>query len=130
MFLTGLFALLFYVATGILLAELFHKIREYWRAPAPLKSPTTPAPETRTGVAFRVGRALVFFESLLCGSRAFPARFVLFVHLLLILAFLFFSKLLHTAGVSLSPTRNQVDALRERRHLALWTAELESTGHG
>jgi nitrate reductase gamma subunit len=63
-FLTGFFALLFYVATLILLAGLFYKIREYWRTPAPLKIPTTPAPTTRTGVVFRMGRELVFFESL------------------------------------------------------------------
>jgi nitrate reductase gamma subunit len=64
MFLTGFFALLFYVATLILLAGLFYKIRQYWRTPAPLKIPTTPAPTTRTGVVFRMGRELVFFESL------------------------------------------------------------------
>jgi nitrate reductase gamma subunit len=63
-FLTGFFALLFYVATLILLVGLFYKIREYWRTPAPLKIPTTPAPTTRTGVVLRMGRELVFFESL------------------------------------------------------------------
>jgi nitrate reductase gamma subunit len=63
-FLTGFFALLFYVATLILLAGLLYKIRVYWRTPAPLKIPTTPAPTTRTGVVFRMGRELVFFESL------------------------------------------------------------------
>jgi nitrate reductase gamma subunit len=35
------------------------------------------------------------------------------------------SKLLHAPGVFFSPTRNQVDNPRERRHLADWAAQLE-----
>ena len=35
------------------------------------------------------------------------------------------SKLLHAPGVFFSPTRNQVDNPREKRHLAPWAAELE-----
>ena len=35
------------------------------------------------------------------------------------------SKLLHAPGVFFSPTRNQVDNARERRHLAGWAAALE-----
>ena len=63
-FVTGLFALLFYAATAILLAGLAHKIVQYWRTPSPLKIPVTPAPVTRTGVVFRMARELVFFERL------------------------------------------------------------------
>jgi len=244
-FMTGLFALLFYAATAILLAGLVYKIREYWRIPAPLKIPTTPAPVTRTGVVLRMGRELVFFESLfrankwnwifgwmfhlglflvlashlryftepvwwwvalvqpfgkygafamvgglaglwarrllvdrvryisapsdhlmlallvgIAGSgliisyvtytdivavKAFflglmrfdwgylqtlPADVALFAHLLLAIALMVvfpFSKLLHAPGVFFSPTRNQVDNPRERRHLAPWAAELESS---
>ncbi|MBT6094441.1 MAG: nitrate reductase [Rhodospirillaceae bacterium] len=37
-----------------------------------------------------------------------------------------FSKLLHAPGVFFSPTRNQVDNPRERRHLAAWAAKLDS----
>lgn len=244
-FLTGLFALLFYVASAILVVGLFYKIREYWRTPAPLKIPTTPAPTTQTGVVLRMGRELVFFESLfrsnkwiwifgwmfhmglfvvlashlryftepvwwwvallqpfgkyaafamlgglaglwarrllvdrvryitdpsdhlmlallvgigatgatmrylthtdIVAVKAFflglmrfdwahlqilPADFVLFVHLLLIVGLMIvfpFSKLLHAPGVFFSPSRNQIDNPRERRHLAPWAAELEST---
>ncbi len=36
-----------------------------------------------------------------------------------------FSKLLHAPGVFFSPTRNQVDDPRERRHLAPWAAHLD-----
>jgi hypothetical protein len=35
------------------------------------------------------------------------------------------SKLLHAPGVFFSPSRNQVDNPREKRHLAPWAAELE-----
>ncbi len=63
-FVTGLFAFLFYAATAILLAGLTRKIVEYWRTPSPLKIPIMPAPTTRIGVVFRMGRELLFFESL------------------------------------------------------------------
>ncbi len=64
MFLTGLFAALFYFATAVLVFGLFGKIWQYARTPAPLKIPTTPAPVTRTGVVFRLAREVVLFESL------------------------------------------------------------------
>ena len=35
------------------------------------------------------------------------------------------SKLLHAPGVFFSPTRNQSDNPRERRHLAAWAARFE-----
>jgi len=35
------------------------------------------------------------------------------------------SKLLHAPGLFFSPTRNQADDARERRHLSPWAAELE-----
>jgi nitrate reductase gamma subunit len=47
------YALLFYVATAMLVVGVGLKIRSYWRTPAPLKIPTTPAPTTSTGVALR-----------------------------------------------------------------------------
>ncbi len=245
-FVTGVFAFLFYAATAILLAGLAHKIVQYWRTPSPLKIPVTPAPMTRTAVAFRMGRELVFFETLfrsdkwtwsfgwmfhlglllvlirhlryftepvwgwvallqplgkygafamvgglvglwarrllvdrlryisrpsdhlmlallvgIAGSgllityvtytdivavKAFflglvrvdwghlqilPEDAVLFAHLLLVVALIAvfpFSKLLHAPGVFFSPTRTQVDNPRERRHLAPWAAELDSSG--
>ena len=45
------------------------KIRGYLRTPAPLKIPTTPAPTTGGGVALRLGREVVFFESLFKSSK-------------------------------------------------------------
>ncbi|MCP4044321.1 MAG: nitrate reductase [Gammaproteobacteria bacterium] len=64
MFLTGLYALLFYFATAVLVLGLLRKIWQYARTPAPLKIATTPAPLSRTGVAFRLAREVVLFESL------------------------------------------------------------------
>jgi nitrate reductase gamma subunit len=244
MFLTVVYAVIFYAAFVILVAGLVSKIRQYAVTPAPLKIPTTPAPTTKTGVVFRMGRELVFFESLFRSSKwtwifgwmfhlglflvlarhlryftqpvwlwvdliqpfgkygafmmlaglaglwarrvlvdrvryisapsdhlmlalligigatgalmtyvahtdiialkAFflslmyfdwgnmqplPGDPVLIIHLTLVASLMIifpFSKLLHAPGVFFSPTRNQVDNPRERRHLAPWAAELES----
>ena len=57
-----------------------------------------------------------------------PADGPLFVHLLLIAGLMIifpFSKLMHAPGLFFSPSRNQVDDPRERRHLAAWAARLE-----
>ena len=61
---TILAAAVFYVATAVFVVGLALKIRDYARTPAPLKIPTTPAPITRGGVALRMAREVVLFESL------------------------------------------------------------------
>jgi nitrate reductase gamma subunit len=63
-----LFALLFYAATVVLVVGLAVRIVDYARTPAPLKIPTTPAPATRGGVALRMLREVVLFESLFKAS--------------------------------------------------------------
>ncbi len=63
------YAALFYVATAILVVGVAAKIRLYARTPAPLKIPGTPAPTTNTGVALRMTREVVFFESLFKSSK-------------------------------------------------------------
>ncbi|MDH3353627.1 MAG: respiratory nitrate reductase subunit gamma [Chromatiales bacterium] len=235
-----LYALLFYVATALFIGGLFVKIRQYARTPAPLKIPTTPAPTTQSGVAYRLFREVALFESLfksnkwiwvlgylfhaglalvllrhfryftdpvwwwvelvqpfgiyagfamvlgllgllgrrivieriryisgpsdylmlllliLIGSSGLMMKFVshtdivtvkqfmlglmvfdirelptdgpLLIHLALVAVLLIvfpISKLLHAPGVFFSPTRNQVDNPRERRHVAPWAAELD-----
>ncbi|HQZ46570.1 MAG TPA: respiratory nitrate reductase subunit gamma [Usitatibacteraceae bacterium] len=55
---------LYYAAAAILVAGLAWRIRQYAGTPAPLKIPTTPAPTTGSGVALRLVREVVFFESL------------------------------------------------------------------
>ncbi len=69
MFLTVLYALLFYVAAVILVAGLVFKIYLYAKTPAPLKIATTPAPKTKLGVGLRLFREVAFFESLFRGSK-------------------------------------------------------------
>lgn len=60
---------------------------------------------------------------------ALPANFLLYVHLLSVLALLALfpiSKLMHAPGVFFSPTRNQTDNPREHRHIAAWAKKLEN----
>jgi nitrate reductase gamma subunit len=66
---TVIFALLFYAATALLVAGLVAKIRQYWGTPAPLKIPTTPAPVTGSGVAWRMLREVALFESLFKANK-------------------------------------------------------------
>ncbi len=68
-FITCLYAGLFYLATLILIVGVVRKIAIYHRIPAPLKIPTTPAPTNRRGVAARLIREVVFFESLFKSSK-------------------------------------------------------------
>ena len=59
-----MFAILFYAAAALLCGGLAFRVWDYARTPAPLKIPTTPAPLTRGGVALRIAREVVLFESL------------------------------------------------------------------
>lgn len=68
-FLTIMYALLFYVATAVLVLGVARKIRLYAKTPAPLKIPTTPAPTTAAGVRWRMTREVVLFESLFRSSK-------------------------------------------------------------
>ena len=67
--LTIIGALVLYGAAGVFVAGLARKILQYARTPAPLKIPTTPAPVTRAGVAGRLVREVVLFESLFKASK-------------------------------------------------------------
>ena len=66
---TIVYTVLMYTATLILVGGLAYRINKYARTPAPLKIPTTPAPTTRSGVAMRMGREVVFFQSLFKSSK-------------------------------------------------------------
>lgn len=66
---TIVYTILMYAATLILVGGLAYRITKYARTPAPLKIPTTPAPTTTTGAALRVGREVVFFQSLFKSSK-------------------------------------------------------------
>ncbi|MDH5659459.1 MAG: respiratory nitrate reductase subunit gamma [Gammaproteobacteria bacterium] len=77
---------------------------------------------------------IVLLKKFMLGLLSFdiqplPTDLNLLIHLaLVILLMVIFpiSKLLHAPGVFFSPTRNQVDNSREKRHLAPWAAELEA----
>ena len=240
---TAAYAVLLYAAAAVLVAGVGWRVWLYARTPAPLKIPTTPAPVTRGGVALRLLREVVLFESLFRSNlwtwafgwlfhaglalvllrhlryfvepvpawlafvqpfgmwagvamaaglaglwarrflvprvryistpsdhlmlallvviavsglamtfvsrtdivqvKAFvlgllwfdwqplPAGALIALHLGLVGALMLvfpFSKLLHAPGVFFSPTRNQADDPRERRHLAPWAARLDGKG--
>lgn len=58
-----------------------------------------------------------------------PASFALYAHLLMVAVLLLVfpvSKLLHAPGVFFSPSRNQSDNPREKRHIAAWAKEMET----
>jgi nitrate reductase gamma subunit len=59
-----LFAILFYLATLMLVVGTLYRIGVYTRTPAPLKIPTTPAPISTGGVVLRMMREVFIFESL------------------------------------------------------------------
>lgn len=71
-----------------------------------------------------------FFQGLMHFSiQPLPADAVLILHLLSVVVLLVIfpiSKLLHAPGVFFSPTRNQTDNPREKRHISAWAAKLES----
>jgi nitrate reductase gamma subunit len=67
---------------------------------------------------------LIYFD-----WQPMPADPVLLVHVSMVAALMIifpYSKLLHAPGLFFSPTRNQIDNPRERRHLANWARGLET----
>jgi nitrate reductase gamma subunit len=80
---------------------------------------------TRTDVV----QVKVFFLGLLrLDAQSLPSDLALYGHLGLVLCLMLifpFSKLLHAPGLFFSPSRNQVDNPRERRHIAPWAAQLD-----
>jgi nitrate reductase gamma subunit len=73
-----------------------------------------------------------FFHGLMVFHwQPLPSDPLALVHLFLVaLLMIIFpiSKLLHAPGVFFSPTRNQVDNPREKRHVSAWALELERQG--
>ena len=88
-----------------------------------------------SGVAMRFGvhTDIVALKAFALGLVRFdwqpiPSDAVLLLHLVLVAALMAvfpFSKLLHAPGLFFSPTRNQADDPRERRHVTTWAAEVE-----
>lgn len=63
------YAVLLYAAVLVCVAGLTLRIRQWLRAPAPLKIPTTPAPTSAGGAAARVTREVLLFESLYASNK-------------------------------------------------------------
>ena len=61
-------------------------------------------------------------------NNPLPADGPLLIHLFLVVMLMIvfpFSKLLHAPGIFFSPTRNQIDNPREKRHISPWAAKLD-----
>ncbi|MEQ1710733.1 MAG: respiratory nitrate reductase subunit gamma [Hyphomicrobium sp.] len=86
------------------------------------------------GMKFVAHTDIVALKAFFLGLMRFelnplPQDPLLLIHIGLVAALMIifpFSKLLHGVGLFFSPTRNQVDNPRERRHLAPWAAKLEA----
>ena len=66
---TVLYAILFYIAALVFIGGVARKIYIYTKTPQPLKIPTTPAPLTKTGVAWRIIKEITVFQSLFKSNK-------------------------------------------------------------
>lgn len=69
MTLTVVYAILFYLAAALFTIGVVRKIVIYSKTPQPLKIPTTPAPITKAGVAWRLTKEVTVFESLFKANK-------------------------------------------------------------
>ena len=89
---------------------------------------------TGLGMKFVAHTDIVAVKAFFLGLMVFdlkplPSDPALLVHLTLVAVLMFIfpiSKLLHAPGIFFSPTRNQTDDPRDRRHLSAWAAKLEA----
>ena len=69
MTLSVVYAVLFYTAAILFVTGVSRKIFIYAKTPAPLKIPTTPAPLTKPGVAWRLFKEVTVFQSLFKANK-------------------------------------------------------------
>lgn len=89
---------------------------------------------TGLGMRFVAHTDIIAVKQFMLGLMMFdlqpmPADPVLLIHLTLVALLMTIfpiSKLLHAPGVFFSPTRNQTDDSRDRRHIAPWATKFES----
>jgi nitrate reductase gamma subunit len=81
-----LYVIAFYAAIIVLVGGIIYKVRQYMSVPAPLKIAVTPAPLTRSGVAWRLTTEIVFFNSLFRSTK-WTWIFGWIFHVSLLLAF-------------------------------------------
>lgn len=78
-----------------------------------------------------IGVKAFFLGLMQFNPQPLPSSPLLYLHLSLVATLMIifpFSKLLHAPGLFFSPSRNQVDNPREKRHIAAWAEKLESEG--
>lgn len=83
------------------------------------------------GMTFLVHTDIIALKAFILGLiyltwQPLPEDPLLLIHLTLVATLMIvfpFSKLLHMPGVFFSPTRNQIDDAREKRHVAPWAKE-------
>jgi nitrate reductase gamma subunit len=66
-------------------------------------------------------------------GQTLPSSYGLYVHLSMVAVLLMIfpiSKLLHAPGLFFSPSRNQADNPREKRHISSWARLMESNDAG
>ncbi len=80
-----IFAILFWLATAVLVLGVANKIRIYAKTPAPLKIPTTPAPVSQGGVVLRMIQEVFFFKSLFRSDKLLWVLGILFHYTLLLI---------------------------------------------
>ena len=78
MFLSVFFGVLFWVATLVIVLGISYKVFIYWKIPAPLKIPTTPAPLNRRGVWLRMFKEVALFYSLFRANKLLWVLGILF----------------------------------------------------
>ena len=80
-----IYAILFWAATFVIVLGVANKIRIYWKTPAPLKIPTTPAPVTQGGVVIRMMMEVFLFKSLFRSDKLLWVLGFLFHYTMLII---------------------------------------------
>lgn len=76
---------------------------------------------------------LMYFAWLHADGQTLPSNFVLYAHLFMVAVLLMIfpvSKLLHAPGLFFSPSRNQADNPRDKRHISAWAKQLEPNDVG
>lgn len=98
MFIGTLYAILFWLATLVLVFGVANKVYQYAKVPAPLKIPTTPAPTTKQGVVLRMLQELLLFKSLFRADKLLWALSLVFHYSMLIIVLRHFRYVVDSMG--------------------------------
>ncbi len=93
-----IYAILFWIATIVLVLGVANKIYIYSKIPAPLKIPTTPAPVTQQGVVLRMIQEVFLFKSLFRADKLLWALGILFHYSMLLIVLRHFRYVVESMG--------------------------------